>query len=127
MSVFKVILASTFLLSFQTGPAAAATSEWMNAHDFQRFSRKHLRKKNVPTSIRCKPAQNTRGLTRYNTMIQVTYKETNKRIRWHWAWGTSVGVQNRKLPKKGFKRVSFYQSVRKSGLKLPCAIWHKAL
>ena len=129
MRGYKLIWVTVFTLSlaasFIPNKALAASSGWINAHELQRFSRRTLRRSTVPTSIACKNAKNTKGMSRKNTIVKVGYRSIRKKIKWTWAWGADVGRLKRKRAKQGYKIVSSGGFRRASGLYVPCVLWHR--
>lgn len=105
----------------------AASSGWMDANELKKFSSKVLRKgKNIPTSIKCKNNPAVAGMSRKNTMVLIGYRPNPNKTKWRWAWGAGgIGPVDLKYVKKGYVKVSTGSFKRKSGLVIPCAIWHK--
>lgn len=121
----KFVYYAAVFLSISSVSALSETTDWMDANEFEKFGKKVLLKGNIPTNIRCKAQNVTRGLTRKNTLLKISYKRNPDNDYWVVGWGANVTMEHNRLSKRGFSRVSFYQTVRKSGLKLPCAIWQK--
>lgn len=130
MGTFKNITITTCLLAgalLSAGEVFAASSGWMDANELKKFSSKVLtRGKNIPTSIRCKNNTAVVGMSRKNTMLLIGYRPNPDKTKWEWAWGAGgIGSFDLIYVQTGYRKVSFDSYRRKSGLVIPCAIWHK--
>ncbi len=122
LSLVSLSMAAVFATAM---PVYAKSSGWINANELEHFSNKVLRKGNIPVKISCKNNDAVTGMDRRNTLVKIEYKANTKNLQWRWGWGGNVGKWAARYKKEGYKMVSKSSFRRKSGLVVPCAIWHK--
>lgn len=132
MSFMKIIAVTACLFAgglISSDKAFAASSGWMDSKKALKFNKRILKRGgNIPTSIRCKNNPIAVGMNMKNTMLKIEYRPNPKKQGWSLSWGAgSIGSFERKYRSKGFVKVSSSSFRRKSGLIIPCAVYHRKL
>lgn len=104
--------------------AFARSTGWVNGYEWIRIAKTLTKNGEMPVSVVCKDS-NSKGLTNQSGVAKVELQKNPGNIAWYWAFGARVNQVRARLEKRGFKLVSYSEYRRASGLKIPCAIWHK--
>lgn len=118
----SVAIGVIFVALFASRAAAVETTEWMAGTEAIMLAPKLDGK--LLLSIKCRDTPAI-GLNVGNLEYKISYSENPKKIKFLWAVGSHYGPFERKAQKEGYRRVSFDQFVRPSGLKIRCGVWHK--
>ncbi len=104
--------------------AQARQTGWINGYEWVRIAKTLRARREMPVSVECKDSD-TIGLSRASGLANVRIEKNTQGLKWYWAFGDRVAKDGPKLTKAGYKLVSRSEYRRASGLKIPCAIWHK--
>lgn len=117
-------VAVLFTVCVVASEAHARSTGWVDGYEWVRIARTLSKNNEMPVSIVCKDTGTT-DLTWKSGIAKVEIQKNPKNIKWHWAFGDSVGIVKPRVERDGFKLVSYSEFRRASGLKVACAIWHK--
>lgn len=121
----RILLAIALIfsaLSVNSFAAEKQSTDWFSGND--RKVLKTLRKKLIH-SIKCRDTNNV-GLNVRKGEYKVVYSDNPDDVKFYWAIGSEYGRYEKRALKRGYKRVSFDQYIRKpSGLRIRCGVWHK--
>lgn len=121
---FAQVLIALCLAQSWTQAAQARQTGWVNGYEWVRIAKTLRARGEMPMSVECKDS-NTVGLSRASGLANVRIEKNTQGLKWYWAFGDRVARDGPKLAKAGYKLVSRSEYRRASGLKVPCAIWHK--
>jgi hypothetical protein len=125
MMIKKISITALAAVLCTASPAAFARSTgWVNGYEWIRISKTLAKNREMPVSVVCKDS-NSKGLTNQSGIAKVEIQKNPGNVTWYWAFGDRVSRARQRLEKRGFKLVSYSEYRRASGLKIPCAIWHK--
>ena len=114
------------LIALVVPQAYARSTDWIDGYELLRL-RKALRKSGeMPVSIVCKDT-NSKGLTYKSGVAKVEIRPNPGNVKWGLFIADEVPRYRSRLERGGFKRVSYSEYRRASGLRIPCAIWHKKI
>ncbi|CAN7523505.1 hypothetical protein [Rhizobium sp. LjRoot254] len=112
------------VISANASAAFARSTGWVSGFEWIRISKTLDKNGEMPVSVVCKDS-GSKGLTNISGLAKVEIQKNPGNVAWYWAYGARVKQVKARLEKRGFKLVSFSEYRRSSGLKIPCAIWHK--
>ena len=119
-----LLTAALTIAVFPVTSAEARQTGWINGFEWFRIAKTLSAKGEMPVSVKCKDS-GSKGLTYKSGVANVRIEKNPNHIKWYWAFGNRVAAVKPKLEKQGYKLVSYSAYRRSSGLKVPCAIWHK--
>ena len=116
------LMALAFVAALLSHPAHAAKTGWFKGKE--RYEIEKRLKGKLLLEIECRDGR-APGLHLAKDEFRVTYSDNPSNTKFLWAIGNVFGAYKKRAEKRGFKLVSYNQYVRASGLKIPCAVWHK--
>jgi hypothetical protein len=118
------IIAFTAIVAASSIEAIARSTGWVNGYEWLRISKTLTKNGEMPVSVVCKDSNN-RGLSFQSGLAKIEIHQNTGNIAWYWAFGARVNQVKGRMENRGYKVVSYSEYRRASGLKVPCAIWHK--
>ncbi len=124
MTIFKFVLSilTVFLFSSPGHAGAIKKTDWFLGKD--RRAIVLMMKDKLLLEIECK-GNGHPGLHIARDSFRVTYSDNPNDIKYYWAIGSQYGRVRELAKKNGYKLVKVNRFVRKSGLVIRCAVWHK--
>lgn len=103
--------------------AEARQTGWISASQWEAMIPRLRAAGEVPVAVKCRDL-NTISLSNASGEANVTLANKPD-VDWHWAFGAGYGPVKANVEKNGFRQAAYHSFTRASGLKVPCAVWHK--
>ncbi len=119
------LLIAMSIVPLSTLNTHAENTGWFKSHQGRSTIKNLSKQGQIPVTIMCKDS-GKKSFSERDVLVKLVHRDNVPKKRWHVAVGTpAVKRVGRRLPKKGYKRVSSSSFTRKSGLTIRCGVWHK--